>query len=69
MTRLEFLLANRAYVDKWMAVDASELPGTLTHNKLAALSVDTECELLDFECLSAEGWVLVDPETNKVYSS
>ena len=55
MTRLEFLLGQRDWCNKWMAVDASALPGTLTHDKVVRVSIDTEVELVDFLRFDAYG--------------
>ena len=34
---------------------SADLPGTLTHDKVAQLAIDTECELVEYERYSAEG--------------
>lgn len=47
MTKLEFLLNQKAYCEKWLAVDADKLPGTLTHSKLVDLQIETEVALVD----------------------
>lgn len=69
MTQLEYLLSKRDWANRWMDTPASELPGTLTHEKVAQVSIDTEVELTDYMGLGLDGWVLVDPETGKVYPS
>lgn len=55
MTQVEFLLDQRAYCTQWMATPASQLPGTLTHDKLAALSIETELQLIEHETYDAYG--------------
>jgi hypothetical protein len=47
MTNAKHLLATRAWCEKWMAVPADQLPGTLTHEKIAQVSIETECDLID----------------------
>lgn len=55
MTRLQFLLQQREWCNRWMDTPADQLPGTLTHDKVAAVSIDTECELIGFLGFHADG--------------
>lgn len=42
MTRLQFLLQQREWCNKWMDTPADQLPGVLTHDKVARVAIDTE---------------------------
>ena len=55
MTNLEFLLNQREWCNTMLAKSPANLPGTLTHDKVAKLAIDTECELVEYERYSAEG--------------
>ena len=55
MTNHQFLLDQREWCNTMMAKPTSDLPGTLTHAKIAKLAIDTECELVDCERYTADG--------------
>lgn len=55
MTRLQFLLERKAWAAKWLATPPDQLPGTLTHETVFQIAVDTECELVDHERYNAYG--------------
>lgn len=55
MSELQFLLDQRARCERWLAMPADQLPGTLTHDKAVALAIETEVKLVDFEVFDAYG--------------
>ena len=55
MTELQFLLDQRDRCEKWLSMPAEELPGTLTHAKAAALAIETEVALIDYQVFDAHG--------------
>ena len=45
---VRFHIKNIELADKWMAEDASELPGSLTHEKIAKDQIENEVALIDY---------------------
>jgi hypothetical protein len=48
MTELEHLQSQKAWAKRWLAVPESDLPGTLTHEKCAAILDEVEDSLIDY---------------------
>lgn len=46
MTNLQHLQAQKAWAEKWLEVSESELPGSLTHDKINAELERVENELI-----------------------
>ena len=47
MTQLEFLKDQKAWAERWLATPEDQLPGTLTHEKCAAVLEETEEKLTE----------------------
>lgn len=69
MTRLEFLRGQIEWAERILAMPADQLPGTLTHDKAAAVAIEAEIEMVDFLAVQVTPaglrWVHVEPAPNE----